>query len=172
LFSHTHSWYAEGRFSGIAIPDPDPDGAGPLGRPVTTFDYDVANRLTSKTDPRSGTTSYTYDLASNLTSLTDPVNNTTNFAYDGLNRQVLDTNSLTKSSSYTYDVAGNLVRTTDRAGKVIEYSFDALDRSTAERWQASTTTPTLSVARSGRRTAIGGLEFYCHGHENQIPHRC
>jgi RHS repeat-associated protein len=126
--------------------DPDPDGAGPLGRPVTTYDYDVANRLTSKTDPRSGTTSYTYDLASNLTSLTDPVNNTTNFAYDGLNRQVLNTNSLTKSSSYTYDVAGNLVRITDRAGKVIEYSFDALDRSTAERWQASTTTPTLSVA--------------------------
>ncbi len=126
--------------------DPDPDGTGPLGRPVTTFAYDPANRLTSKTDPRGGGTVYTYDLSSNLTSLTDPVGNITNFAYDGLNRQVLNTNSLNKSSSYTYDVAGNLVRTIDRAGKVIEYDFDALDRSTAERWQANTTTPTLTVA--------------------------
>jgi RHS repeat-associated protein len=147
--SYTYDYYS----NLLTQTDPDPDGAGPLTRPVTTFAYDIASRLTSKVDARAGGTLYTYDLASNLTSLTDSVNNTTNFAYDGLNRQVLNTNSLNKSTSYTFDVPGNLVRTQDRAGKIIEFDFDALDRSTAERWQSGTTTPTLTVAT----TQQGGL---------------
>ena len=126
--------------------DPDPDGSGSLTRPVTTFNYDSVNRLTSKTDPLYGSTLFTYDLASNLTSLKDPVNNTTNFAYDGLNRQVLNTNSLSKSKSNVFDVAGNLTRTIERNGRAIQYEFDALDRQTAEKWQSGTTAPTLTVA--------------------------
>ncbi len=126
--------------------DPDPDGAGSMTRPVTTFNYDSVNRLTSKTDPLYGSTLFTYDLASNLTSLKDPVNNTTNFAYDGLNRQVLNTNSLSKSKSFVYDVAGNLTGTIDRNGRAIQYEFDTLDRQTAEKWQSGTTAPSLTVA--------------------------
>ena len=38
--------------------DPDPDGTGPLARPVTTFGYDVANRLVLKADPLGGNTGY------------------------------------------------------------------------------------------------------------------
>ena len=127
--------------------EPDPDGAGPLARPVTTYVFDSVDRVTSKTDANGGVTNYTYDTASNLTSLKDPVNNTTNFGYDGLNRLVLNTNALSKSKSYVYDVAGNLTRTVDRNGRMIQYSFDTLDRQTAENWQQSgSATPTLTVA--------------------------
>ena len=125
--------------------DPDPDGAGPLARPTTMYNYDSVDRLLSKIDPL-GSTTYTYDLASNLTSLTDPVSNTTNFAYDGFNRLVLNTNSLGKSKSYTFDVAGTMTRATDRTGRAIQYEYDTLDRQTAEKWQQSSTVPSLSVA--------------------------
>ncbi|MFN9851522.1 MAG: hypothetical protein ACK57P_06880, partial [Planctomycetota bacterium] len=126
--------------------EPDPDGTGPLPRPVTSWTYDSLDRVTSKTDAKGGSTWYTYDLASNLTSLRDPVNNTTNFGYDSLNRLVLDTNAQSKSKSYVYDVAGNLTRTVDRNGRMIQYSFDTLDRQTEERWQQSgSSAPTLTV---------------------------
>jgi RHS repeat-associated protein len=39
----------------------DPDGAGPLGRPVTSFIYDADGNLTSVIDPRGFTTAYAYD---------------------------------------------------------------------------------------------------------------
>lgn len=151
--------------------DPDPDGAGALTRPVTTFTYDMVNRRISKKDPRNGTTSYTYDLANNLTSLKDPVNNTTNFAYDNLNRQVLNTNSLSKSKSYVFDVAGNLTQTTDRNGRVIQYSYDTLDRQTTESWQQSSVKPSLVIATTqeggtqGEVQSVGWTttDFYIDG---------
>jgi YD repeat-containing protein len=126
--------------------DPDPDGSGPLTRPITQYTYDSVDRLLTKKDPLNGTTTYSYDKASNLTSLKDPVNNTTNFAYDGHNRLVLDTNSLSKSKTYTYDVAGNLTQTIDRMGRVIQYTYDSLDRQTSESWRVSTTVPTLTTS--------------------------
>jgi len=127
--------------------EPDPDGAGPLARPVTTYVFDSVDRVTSTTDAKGGVTNYTYDNASNLTSLKDPVNNTTNFGYDGLNRQILNTNALSKSKSYDYDVAGNLARTVDRNGRMIQYVADTLDRNTQEKWQQSgSAVPSLSVS--------------------------
>jgi len=135
---------------------PDPDGGGPLARPVTSYVFDSVDRMTSKTDPKGGVTYFTYDLASNLTSLKDPVNNTTNFGYDGWNRLVLDTNALSKSKSYVYDVAGNLTRTVDRNGRMIQYVFDTLDRQTQEKWQQSgSAAPTLTVATTQEGGSIG-----------------
>jgi RHS repeat-associated protein len=134
--------------------DPDPDGSGPLARPYTMYSYDSVDRLVSKVDPLSGTSTYAYDLASNLTSLKDPVNNTTYFAYDGFNRLVLNTNSLGKSKSYTFDEAGNMTRAADRNGRVTQFEFDTLDRQTAEKWQQSTTVPTLNVATTQEGGAV------------------
>jgi YD repeat-containing protein/autotransporter-associated beta strand protein len=39
----------------------DPDGAGPLARPITTFSYDADGNLLAVTDPRGFTTTYAYD---------------------------------------------------------------------------------------------------------------
>lgn len=135
--------------------DPDPDGAGPLARPVTLYTYDSLNRVTNKIDALNKYTYYTYDVAGNLISLKDPNNNTTNFAYDGWNRQVLDTNALSKSQSRTFDVAGNLSRAVDRNGRVTQFDYDALDRQTTEKWQSSTTVPTLSISTTQEGGTLG-----------------
>lgn len=69
---------------------PDPDGAGPLAAPVTTYGYDDYDRVNGITDPASGQTIFTYDAVGNQLTLKDPANNTTTWAYDGLGRVTTD----------------------------------------------------------------------------------
>ena len=56
------------------------------GSQTRTFNYDSLSRLTSATNPESGTISYSYDANSNLTSKTDARGVTTSYGYDALNR--------------------------------------------------------------------------------------
>jgi len=56
------------------------------GSQTRTFAYDSLKRLTSATNPESGTTTYQYDENDNLTQKTDARSITTNYSYDGLNR--------------------------------------------------------------------------------------
>jgi YD repeat-containing protein len=120
---------------------------GSLTASVTTFAYDVFDRVTQKTDPESGVTVTTYDDAGNVLSIKDPVNNTTSFAYDGMGRVTIETNQLSDTRSFQYAAPGNLARRTDRNGRVIHYTHDNLERLTKERWyQSATPTPTLSVS--------------------------
>jgi RHS repeat-associated protein len=51
-----------------------------------TFAYDSLARLTSATNPESGTTTYTYDSNGNLHTKTDANTNVTTLSYDALNR--------------------------------------------------------------------------------------
>ena len=125
---------------------PDPDGVGPVLRPVIAFTYDALDRMTSQLDPMNGLTKFEYDAASNLTSVVDPVNNVTQYGYDSWNRRTVETNMLSQSRSYVYDTAGNMTRTVDRNGKVIQYVYDALDRPIEEKWkQTGAVTPSLIV---------------------------
>jgi RHS repeat-associated protein len=100
----------------------DPDGTGPLGRPLTSFAYDANGNLTSLTDPRGFTTAY---------------------AYDGLSRKISETSAdpdgvgplgpLVKR--FVYDKVGNLrfevgpggASETD-VGFTTEHVYDALGR--------------------------------------------
>ena len=100
----------------------DPDGTGPLGRPLTSFAYDADGNLTSVTDPRGFTTA---------------------FAYDGLSRKITETSAdpdgvgplgpLVKR--FVYDKVGNLrfevgpggAGETD-IGFTTEHVYDALGR--------------------------------------------
>jgi YD repeat-containing protein len=54
------------------VTQPDPDGGGPLGTPVTTRSYDLAGRLKSLTDAVNNLTTYNYDDAGRLWTVTDP----------------------------------------------------------------------------------------------------
>jgi YD repeat-containing protein len=56
------------------------------GAQVRTFVYDSLGRLTSATNPESGTLTYTYDLNSNLYQKTDARGITATYSYDRLNR--------------------------------------------------------------------------------------
>ena len=56
------------------------------GTQTRTFVYDSLKRLTSATNPESGTISYVYDANDNLASKTDARSITTTIGYDALNR--------------------------------------------------------------------------------------
>lgn len=66
--------------------------AQPLGTQTgqtRTFAYDSLSRLTSATNPESGTVSYTYDANGNLQTRTDARGVQTAYTYDQLNRNIL-----------------------------------------------------------------------------------
>ena len=68
------------------------------GTQTRTFAYDSLKRLTSATNPESGTINYQYDNNGNLTQKTDARGVVTTYAYDVLNRNT--------SIVYTNDPAG------------------------------------------------------------------
>jgi RHS repeat-associated protein len=116
-----------------------------------SFSYDSLSRLTSATNPESGTTSYSYDADGNLVSKTVPAQNQTgsatvtlSYCYDALNRiasKAYTAQSCPMSSAiaaYTYDQAaclgasscfnvGRRTGMTDQAGSEA-WSYDQMGR--------------------------------------------
>jgi RHS repeat-associated protein len=73
-----------------------------------TFHYSSLSRLTSATNPESGTISYQYDPNGNLSQKTDARSITTTYTYDALNRVTLRNYSdTTPDVTYTYDTIAN-----------------------------------------------------------------
>jgi RHS repeat-associated protein len=71
------------------VTGPDPDGGGPLGRPVTTYTLDPAGTglVISVTDPRLKTTQFGYEPTTHeRTSITTPLGNKTTFSFDATGR--------------------------------------------------------------------------------------
>jgi RHS repeat-associated protein len=66
----------------------DPDDAASTGN-TTTRTYDWAGRMTSQSDPDTGTTSTTYDASGNAVTSTDAAGVVLTTTYDVLNRPVL-----------------------------------------------------------------------------------
>ncbi len=141
----------------VKTTEADPDGAGPLLPPVTTFVYDVVGNVTSTTDANGSTSSsrfddlnrliestgpdpdgtgplpapitrYTYDPVGNLDSVTDPNGNTTRYQYDGRNRRVESIDPDGGITKFTYDSDNNLSQVTDPVGNVTKFRYDARDR--------------------------------------------
>ena len=86
--------------------------AGTAGTMQTrTFNYDSLSRLTSATNPESGTVTYQYDSNSNLTGKTDARGVTTTYGYDALNRNTslthLPVTNGTTDTYFWYDTATN-----------------------------------------------------------------
>jgi RHS repeat-associated protein len=81
------------------------------GGQTRTFVYDSLKRLTSATNPESGTVSYQYDANGNLTQKTDARNIVTTYVYDALNRNTTvdysSTTSINPDITRNYDTAGN-----------------------------------------------------------------
>ncbi|HEV8431327.1 MAG TPA: RHS repeat-associated core domain-containing protein [Pyrinomonadaceae bacterium] len=76
------------------------------GAQTRTFVYDSLKRLTSVTNPESGTVSYGYDANGNLSSKTDARSITTTIAYDALNRvtsKSYNDSPQTPTVNYYYD---------------------------------------------------------------------
>ncbi len=85
------AYYASGNGKSLiaTATRPDPDGAGPLGRPVYSFTYNSFGKLLSATDPTGLVTSSSYNAIGDLLTTTlDPgtsphIAATTTFTYDG-----------------------------------------------------------------------------------------
>lgn len=76
------------------------------GAQTRTFVYDSFSRLTSATNPESGTTTYNYDANGNVTSRVDARSITTTMTYDAINRvtsRSYNDSPQTDTVSYFYD---------------------------------------------------------------------
>lgn len=108
------------------------------GVQTRTFVYSSLKRLTSASNPESGTISYGYDNNGNLTSKVDARSITTTFAYDSLNRVTSRSYSDgTPGVTYTYDAAGvanskgRLTSTSSSVSASNVTAYDVLGRVTA-----------------------------------------
>ncbi|MFN9974392.1 MAG: hypothetical protein ACK58T_31320, partial [Phycisphaerae bacterium] len=101
---------------------------------VTSYTYDVLNRVTSITYQGGVVHSYAYDQGSNgkgrLTQITEP-NSITVYAYDVRGRLIAETrtiNGVAYVTAYAYDSAGRLTGMTYPGGRTVNYTLDALGR--------------------------------------------
>ena len=101
---------------------------------VTDSSYDALRRLATTTQALGSLnvqTQYGYDVADRLTSVTDPNGNATTYGYDDLGNLLAQTSPDTGTTGFQYDAAGNLTTKTDAKGQVFTYSYDALNRLTS-----------------------------------------
>jgi RHS repeat-associated protein len=93
---------------------------------VSTFTYDVLNRVTAESTPSGGEITYEYDLSGLLTSLTNARGDIRIFDYDEAGWLIGFTDA-EGETSYTYDSCGNLLSATDENG-AIYYDYDGVGR--------------------------------------------
>jgi RHS repeat-associated protein len=106
-----------------------------------TFSYDSLSRLTSATNPESGTITYAYDLNSNLATRVAPKEGQTGTALT--------------THNYAYDVGNRLVKEShlDPNGETEEYAYDGVALTAGCGQSPPTITSTNAI---GRRSAMCG----------------
>jgi len=95
---------------------------------TTYYQYDGLNRLIKVIDPLGQETQYTYDDRDNLIQLTDARGNTTHFEYDRNNRLVKEIRPMGEETTYQYDGVGNLIQKTDAKNQKTGYLYDDAGR--------------------------------------------
>jgi len=90
----------------------------------TTFTYDAAGNLETRTTAGGGTARYSYDLMNRPVGIVYPDGSQVRFEYDRVGRRVRMTDS-GGATSYTYDIHDRLVAVTDPNGNTLRYEWDA-----------------------------------------------
>jgi YD repeat-containing protein len=116
-----------------------------------SFVFDSLKRMTSSTNPETGTVNYTYDSDGNVLTKADARSITITYGYDALNRMTGRTYSNSDSAvTYTYDQAAtgffNIGRRTGMtdAGGSETWSYDSMGRELAEQRITDSITKTSS----------------------------
>ncbi|MCO6456362.1 MAG: cadherin-like domain-containing protein, partial [Pirellulaceae bacterium] len=124
----------------VGVTRPDPDGAGPLTAPESTYTYDARGNLTVVGEvwmDGSATLEYQYDAADRRTKMKSGTIGTdeTDYVYDNLARLIKVTNPLDEETVYEYDAAGHLLRVIQNVemmdppeGPTVQYGYDAAGR--------------------------------------------
>ena len=97
---------------------------GPYQNEIISSGYDSRGNRTSVTDAMGHVTTFTYDLGNRLTQIAYPDNSTVIFGYDYRGRRTSMTDQNGKTTTYTYDDADRLTSVTDAAGNVTQYGYD------------------------------------------------
>ena len=101
-------------------------------RGTTSYEYDVRDRLVSRTDPDGATIAYTYDAAGNRLAVTTEIPGidprTTSYTFDALNRLATVTDPEDLTTTYTYDAVSNLVQTQYPNATLETREYDDLNR--------------------------------------------
>ncbi len=95
----------------------------PAGK-ITTYAYDLMNRMTAMVQPGSVVTGYDYDEQGNLVLVTDPENVATQYVVDDLGRTVRIVSPDAGTTAYLFDEAGNPVSKTDGNGIIVNFAYD------------------------------------------------
>ena len=116
---------------------------------TTQFTYDLAGRLTAKTDPLGNAWSYTYDNRGRRLTESDPLGHRTTYTYDAvgntltrtlpgdtawsmtynaMNRRLTTTDPLGHTTRQTYDFGGRLTSETDALGRITSYRYNNADQ--------------------------------------------
>ena len=115
---------------------------------VTTFDYDVQNRLIAQTDPLLNVETRSYDDQGNLRFITDREGQIIEFQYDDGNRRIAKimepgtANEVVRG--FGYDLAGNLTSLAD-ADSALTMGYDLLGRSTSTSTAGSPAQPSVML---------------------------
>jgi RHS repeat-associated protein len=135
------------------LTEADPDAAGMLAAPVTTFTYDAAGNQLTETDARGnvmrwdydamgrmsrqidaaqGVMTFDYDPAGNIVARTDELGRTTRYAYDARNRRVETIDPNGGRTRWRYNLNNDVISVTDQNGRTTTYGYDARHRLTRE----------------------------------------
>lgn len=138
---------------------------------LTSYSYDVLNRITRIVYHDAKEVNYSYDTGTNakgrLTQITDE-NGSIQYTYDARGRILSETrtmqvnstpvSSITASTSYQYDATGRLIKLTYPNGRVLNYTRDSLGRIT----QIDTSKDGVSATILSQVTyrPFGGVQSY------------
>lgn len=117
--------------------------------PATVHHYDALNRLYETIDRMAKVTTYGYDVNDRLTRVTAPKSAsetvTTQYVYDDLGNLLQEISPDRGTMTYTHDEAGNVLTLTNALSQVTTYTYDALNRPLTQT-SSATNTPAYSYA--------------------------
>ncbi|HEY0601684.1 MAG TPA: Ig-like domain-containing protein [Herpetosiphonaceae bacterium] len=114
---------------------------------VTSFAYDITNRVTTVTNPLSRVSKYAYDTQGSVTSLTNPLNQVTTVQWNADRKVTRVTEPTGQYSEFAYNLNGYLTDRWDqlRNRTTIEYQNVAVDANdVGGKWEPGRTIPHIS----------------------------